>query len=425
MPSTVSTSSAEKLKPLTSLRFFAALMIFLYHLQQYDDAPWLNAVAVPALHGVSFFFVLSGFVLTHAYGARQFSARDFYVARLARIFPTHLVALCVLVVVLPLAAARGQHLSGPMTAISLAAKLTMLDSWVPIRGVLQSWNNVSWSISTEAAFYAAFPWLLVAVRWNAAVTLALAAVAAAAVPAFGEAIGLSLQSADRLTPTLANLGSYNPLARGFEFVLGMTAHGVWRRRVAPGALSGAGWTLAEAGVFVALATWLIVAVPFLDARSRGPLHVWFHVAGSCWAFALALPILAGGRGAIARALSRRPLVRLGEISFAFYMFHMIALRACSLYIGPGSPAILTFGLSIALAAASHVWLEGAARRRIVDFFGRYPGAGLERAYRPATQGSKAACCERLSGGGSPSSRGAGLRRMSDGCRQITARAEIS
>lgn len=56
----------EDLKPLTSLRFVAALMVFGYH-----AAPFLPAFFATntGYAGVGFFFVLSGFILTYTYHA--------------------------------------------------------------------------------------------------------------------------------------------------------------------------------------------------------------------------------------------------------------------------------------------------------------------------------------------------------------------
>jgi hypothetical protein len=55
-------SSVEDLKPLTSLRFFAALAIVLLHAKLYTKWGWLQPIQIPLGQGVSFFFVLSGFI---------------------------------------------------------------------------------------------------------------------------------------------------------------------------------------------------------------------------------------------------------------------------------------------------------------------------------------------------------------------------
>ena len=59
------TPAPEDLAALTSLRFAAAAMIFVFHLREFASTPLIIALGPAMYHGVSFFFVLSGFVLTH------------------------------------------------------------------------------------------------------------------------------------------------------------------------------------------------------------------------------------------------------------------------------------------------------------------------------------------------------------------------
>ena len=84
-------SNREFFPQLTSVRFFAALIVILYH---YDAElkPYLPSLVWNFINhgyvGVSFFFVLSGFVLTLNYiavdGALTTTKRKFWRARFAR-----------------------------------------------------------------------------------------------------------------------------------------------------------------------------------------------------------------------------------------------------------------------------------------------------------------------------------------------------
>ena len=94
---TLAAHPPSDLKALTSMRFFAALMIFLFHLREFNSAPWLYAIAGSMRHGVSFFFVLSGFILTPAYrNQTPLSYRRFLRARFARLYPTVLASTLLL-----------------------------------------------------------------------------------------------------------------------------------------------------------------------------------------------------------------------------------------------------------------------------------------------------------------------------------------
>ena len=84
----------ENLKPLTTMRFFAAAWVVLYHYWPLLVAGEKPALVARGYLGVELFFVLSGFILSHVYlesfGARTFSYGRFLWARLARIYPVHL-----------------------------------------------------------------------------------------------------------------------------------------------------------------------------------------------------------------------------------------------------------------------------------------------------------------------------------------------
>ena len=79
---------------LTSLRIFFALMVFGAHCYVLDtsfDAHFFKEGFV----GVSFFFVLSGFIIAYNYQEKLLTKtttkRTFWVARIARIYPLHLL----------------------------------------------------------------------------------------------------------------------------------------------------------------------------------------------------------------------------------------------------------------------------------------------------------------------------------------------
>ena len=150
------------IKPLTGLRFIAAFWLLLYF---FWDRLGLGPREEFALIergglGVDLFFILSGFILAHVYGpqveAKTFHWRSFIWARLARIYPLHLVCLAVMLAIW----AVGIKLGAPMDAEAfdvgqLPAHLALMHAW----GTVQSdgWNFPSWSISAEWFAYLLFP----------------------------------------------------------------------------------------------------------------------------------------------------------------------------------------------------------------------------------------------------------------------------
>ena len=84
-----------RLDSLTGLRWWAAFAVFCYHMMSFAPVPGLGAVARFGNHGVAFFFLLSGFVLTWSAGISGTAVANFYWRRLARIYPAHVLALLV------------------------------------------------------------------------------------------------------------------------------------------------------------------------------------------------------------------------------------------------------------------------------------------------------------------------------------------
>jgi peptidoglycan/LPS O-acetylase OafA/YrhL len=191
----------KTLKSLTALRFFAAMWVALYHVW-----PTLG-VARPLLVAkgylaVDLFFTLSGFILCHVYltpfGERRFSYRAFLWARLARIYPTHIVTLIGFGALVYLGTRIGVRNGGNVVIwASLPAQLTLTQAWgvAPQAG----WNHPAWSISAEWFAYLCFP-AFAAATWAARARPRLAALTAALLAVgfeigFQRLIGMPLTSA--------------------------------------------------------------------------------------------------------------------------------------------------------------------------------------------------------------------------------------
>ena len=77
---------------LTFTRFIAAFLLFVYHFREIKSGEHLNL-------GVSYFYVLSGFVMILAYGKKEhISPKEYYINRLARIYPLHIMTLLLAIV---------------------------------------------------------------------------------------------------------------------------------------------------------------------------------------------------------------------------------------------------------------------------------------------------------------------------------------
>ena len=113
---------------------------------------------------VSFFFVLSGFVLTYSYsgsdGRMRGTRSAFYLARFARIYPAYLLAAIAAIPLFFLALRQVHTLAGTLMRVAAGGTLVaaLVQSWLP--RTANYLNSPAWSLSVEAFFYLLFPLIL-------------------------------------------------------------------------------------------------------------------------------------------------------------------------------------------------------------------------------------------------------------------------
>jgi len=341
-----SAGARPKLGALTSLRFAAAALIVVHHTHaEFGFGGWLDQTAALD-QAVGFFFILSGFILAYAHPSLEESRGGtlrFLRARFARIYPLHLATFLLVFLLLP-DAWRTQ--GGPPTLATALANLTLVQSWIPDGRYYFSYNGPSWSISTEATFYLLFPLLIYAWRRTWPWKLALSIAPLIAIVAF-------VNHEDDFA--LAILPYIHPLARLFEFTLGMTAALVWRALARRPRMGRAVATCLELAL-VALAAWVMLrSNHWLSELHRNPLvglggKVWLvHGGMACLPFAALVVAMALRAGLVSRALETRALVLLGEVSFAVYLLHHILLRAYQAY-RPALPVLPPLAAYLAFLA---------------------------------------------------------------------------
>ena len=326
-------SSQPRLDSLTGMRFAAAFVVFSFHLEGffYFNTPFaaMTHAFIQGPAGVSFFFILSGFVLTWSHRSDD-STGAFYQRRLAKIGPLNVVTWGLMgLIVLAFAEHPG---AGPSVAL-----LVFLTPWIPQYSLHLAMNNPSWSLGCELFFYALFPWLLVGLkrltmsqrRWAmAGVVFVVLCFAAAAAP-------------DRAYTTSAWALYFFPPVRLVEFVLGMLL-----------ALELADDHLPRVSLLGAslLALVAYVADSWAPASAR-------PVAVTIVPFSLL--IVAAAQADIGRRKSwwRSPaMVRLGTWSFALYMVHWPVLSLISHFVhgrlGDWPSVALGIGCLVASVAAA-------------------------------------------------------------------------
>ncbi|WP_242929070.1 acyltransferase family protein [Pontibacter vulgaris] len=296
---------------LTSLRGIAALWVMLFHLDVIffyrDFGPLipheLTGIITKGYLWVDFFFLLSGFVISHVYGATFASSSDkvkliktFLWARFTRIYPLHLFILVLLVplaIIVPLlfpAVVDGSW-------ETFLAWPALLDNLLLINAMNQhvylSWNIVSWSIGAEWWAYVCACFILPFVFKSNLTYKSIALVVSGAV-----LIGMfSIRGNLDIT---FDYGWVRCLA---EFILGTIVYQVFMHQV------GEVW-LSKNSSFLISALMIVMAFHF--GLSDILLITLFILLLLCAAY---------NNGLVKRALERKTLRYLGDISYSIYMMH--------------------------------------------------------------------------------------------------------
>ena len=256
------------IRSLTGWRYVFAVVIFLHH-YLIDGKSALQAGGVI---GVTFFFMLSGFLLAYGYKkrllTREMTTCDFWKARVVKLYPLHLLCFAAIFLL-------GIR-SFAMTDLPKAAlNLLLLQSWVPLSDYYMSYNAVSWFLSDELFFYLMFPFVLPVLLNSSGKKIAV-----------GAGIFAILYSTAAALIPLDHYHAYfyiNPLFRFADFVFGILVFRIFdQRRQATGGHA----SRAEAGAIL-----LIVATFILFDYIPKPYHYcsiifWGPVAILIYTFAI-------------------------------------------------------------------------------------------------------------------------------------------
>jgi len=351
----------DRLPSLTGMRFFAALAVFLYHATNAQFSPFGGAFGARAgwlfgksgWAGVSFFFVLSGFVLT--WSARPGDgARSFIRRRLVKLFPNHLVTfgLCMAL-----------FASAYTTWREWLPNILLVHAWSPDYHVSFSVNIPSWSLSCELLFYVCFPVLLRLIKkidarhlwyWAiglVAVDFAVPVVAYAAVPDSPQAPGFPVG----LTQNW--LVYQFPPVRMIEFVVGMLMARI---------------VLSDKWINVRILPALAL---FAGAYTIGLNVPYLYSLASVTLIPIALlisAIAAADLRGTTSVLRGRLMMQFGDVSFAFYLMQAVVLMYGTRFLNPHKPYDVIAGLALclfefvvimALAQVMHACVEMPMMRR--------------------------------------------------------------
>lgn len=303
----------DRLNALTGLRAFAAVNIVLFH---FSDPRWFGILAPIVNAGyisVSYFIMLSGFVLAYNYAPRaragKFSAVRFWKARFTRLYPIYLLSLLMAWRMAPAEYGAHTHL---MFWLGMALTPLLLQGWIP--EISTFLNTPAWTMSAESFYYLLFPW---AARWKRPdrippilrrlFLLWLCGLIPGTLYLIFNPDGILPVDRWSAAPWLQAL-KFTPIPHLAGFLFGVVLAGVdellpreARIRLVLGL---AGFTL----LFTILTFGSSLPFPLLHDGLLMPIF-------GCMILGLA------GRNALARILGCAPLVFVGESSYCLYLLH--------------------------------------------------------------------------------------------------------
>ena len=312
-PGVVSAPRRSALPALTGIRCFAALNLVFFHFADPHSFGPLSPVVNGGYVSVSFFLLLSGFILTYNYADRAerglLTARSFWTARFSRLYPVY--AFSLLLSAGMLAQEVGAHTKFDF-GLGLVLTPLLLQGWHPVLSTF--WNTPAWTMSTEAFFYLLFPFLITRRRlkktWSMLLMLGGVWLLGLVLPL----LYMHFNPDGDAHPDRYSVGfwmralKFMPVQHLPSFLFGMTL-GFLNDRIPTDSrkrLAG--------GVFAFAVLYLVLCV-----GDRLP-YVLMHDG-------LLMPLFGGvilclaGRNVIARFFGLWPFIAIGEASYCLYLLH--------------------------------------------------------------------------------------------------------
>lgn len=353
--------NTDKILPITSVRFFAALYVVLFHLRDACNSivgwrSFAGRVIALGFVSVGFFFFLSGFVLAITYlngRPGPIPLRRFFISRFARLYPA--LAACLLLD-LPRFYSVERHvlqLGSWHFAGAILISFTALEAWFPS---FAGMDLATWSLSAEVFFYLLFPWVgpwlwrqTPRMLWSLATTLFIVSNVISRVLSHQTWISGFTQD-------------YHPLTHIATFLLGICL-----AKVHLFVASSPRWqpvVKRTAPLVLLLSALLFLAIPAFQLRVPWQLMQHSFLVPL---YAMALLALASGNRFLDNVFSMKWLVILGEASFALYLVHLPLIEILR-PITSSDPRIqipLWIAAAIGVSVLSFFLLETPARRFIL------------------------------------------------------------
>lgn len=353
---------------LDGIRAIAVMLVFLAH-------AGLSHV-VPGGFGVTLFFFLSGFLITTLL-RREFEAtdsislRNFYLRRIYRIFPPMYLVLLVI-----LALAGMGVMEGKITAPAVVAQFFHLTNYVVIyhdgHGLVPG-TSVYWSLAIEEHFYLLFPLLLLSLLGR----IRLQAIAGVLLLICG--IVLAWRCYLVLGLGFPREFTYHATETRIDSILYGCLLALWRNPSTHNDPRFPHWLSASA--FVVGISVLLFCFLHRDPLFRETLRYSLQGLALFPVFYCAVRY---HNNPLFRWLDWRPLRALGQISFTFYLSHIVFLHLAGRMIEPRwASAMIAFVMTTGFSSLVYRVIE----LRFADLRRRLHARGASAQSRASDDGS--------------------------------------
>ncbi|GAA4156991.1 acyltransferase [Chryseobacterium ginsenosidimutans] len=265
--------------------------LFLYKINYISD------IFLRANVGVSYFFILSGFIMIVAYHKKtQINYLDYYRNRFARIYPLYVVGVLLLLVTR----------YSDFNFYKVFLYLFGIQSWIP--GDALVLNFPGWSISVEFLFYLIFPLLYNYFYSKGNKSIWIIAVLIWVVTQFFSNLYVNSLMYKGPHTMSHEFGHYFPLWHINEFLVGNLAGLYFVKN-----FRERNYDVVITLIFIAILLSLIFI----------PLN--FHNGLMAVLFIPLIYLISSNNGILTKVFSLKPLEYLGEISYAVYIIHIPVL----------------------------------------------------------------------------------------------------
>jgi peptidoglycan/LPS O-acetylase OafA/YrhL len=336
----------KQIDALTTTRGVAAIMVVIYH---FGSGVFPFNRAANFFHSgalaVSYFFVLSGFVLYTAHEGKKIAIANYFRKRFARIVPVYWLALFLVVCI---GYAFYQYSFSAFAIKLILVHAFLLQAYIPDYSM--NLNLPGWTLSVEVFFYLIFPLLLTLLKKRKQFFIVMTIV----LYILSQVIHLHyFPLRHSLNSNIIDTVFFNPVIHLNQFLIGMLGGYLFVNADLP----------KEKYKWVLLGSFVVMVLLMATIPQNLSSHVGL-IAPVFMVFILSLGIRNP------RVLNFKPFVFIGEISYGTYILQLPVFSFFdvmnSRYLHIKQPYFFYFFLFmlVLIASASYVFFEKPLRKKI-------------------------------------------------------------